>query len=95
MSPKSTKPVKPIMFEHDMYELTDGNMLKRKDPETPQTIEEMESLLESLGSYVQVRKRHRAGSDATRQPFELGVYSCVAAVLKHFFPFPRHFFRIP
>ena len=46
--------MKPIMFEHDMYELTDGNMLKRKDPSAPQTIEEMESLLESLGTYVQV-----------------------------------------
>ena len=53
--PPPGQPVKPIMFEHEMYDLTDGNMLKRKDPSAPQTIEEMESLLESLGTYVQVR----------------------------------------
>jgi hypothetical protein len=43
------------MFSHDAYELTDGDKLTRKADAGAQTIEEMETLLGSLGTYIQVR----------------------------------------
>ncbi|GMH86655.1 hypothetical protein TrVE_jg10699 [Triparma verrucosa] len=44
---------KPTLFEHESYELQDGNKLTKKDPKSPQTIEELESLNEALATYIQ------------------------------------------
>ena len=54
---------KPTLFEHESYELQDGNKLTKKDPKSPQTIEELESLNEALATYIQVRS---AGSQVSR-----------------------------
>ena len=48
-------PQKPVMFSHAAYELTDGDKLTRKEDAGAQTIEEMETLLDSPGTYIQVR----------------------------------------
>jgi len=48
------KPQKPILFSHPQYELDDGNKLKRKADAGEQTIDEMESLLDAMTTFVQV-----------------------------------------
>ena len=47
-------PEKPILFSHPQYELDDGNKLKRKEDAGEQTIDEMESLLDAMTTFVQV-----------------------------------------
>jgi len=46
--------VKPLIFKHPQYVLDDGNKLNRKEDAGAQTVEEMESLLAGITTFVQV-----------------------------------------
>ncbi len=51
-APEGGDPLKPPMFSHPAYSLVDGDKLTRNE-DADRSIEEMESLLEALGTYVQ------------------------------------------